>query len=96
MSCPKFPDVWDEHTEHLVLAYFMDEITYLGTKEVDHTDTMRHPRPGSVQVLRTVVRSLYFQPTEEFPANTPVKFDTQSLHVPVHAYTYTQSNWVDP
>ena len=80
----------------LEAAWLLEEINYLGGKETVHTDTSQHPLPGSLLVLRTVERTLYFQPTCEFPANARVKFGATSPHMPVHAYTYTQSCWVEP
>ena len=92
MSYPKFrgPVVSLEET------YLFGEINYWGGKKIVHTDTSQHPRPGSLLVLRTVERTLYFQPTPDFPANARVKFGATSPSVEVHAYTYTQSYWVEP
>ena len=92
MSYPKFRGPVGSLEE----TYLFREINYLGEKETVHTDTSQHPRPGSQLVLRTVKRTLYFQPTENFPANTRVKFGATSPSVAVHAYTYTQSCWVEP
>lgn len=92
MSYPKFRG----HVSSLEEAFLLREINYLGKKETVHTDTSQHPRPGSLLVLRTVERTLYFQPAENFPANARVKFGATSPHILVHAYTYTWSCWVEP
>ena len=93
MSYPKFPNGIVGPLEE---ASLLGEINYWGEKENAYTDTSQHPRLGSLLVLRTVERTLYFQPTEDFPANTRVKFGATSPSVPVHAYTYMQSYWVEP
>lgn len=77
-------------------AYLLEEIDYLGSQMTSQNDNTCHPFPNSILVLRRVKRTLYFQPTINFPANGRVKFGATSPYIPVHTYTYNQTYWVEP
>lgn len=93
MSSPSFPSGAVSPLEE---AYLLGEINYLGGKECSQTNTSQHPYTNSILVLRTMSRTLFFNPTNKFPTTGRIKFGVTSPYIPVHIYTYTQHYWVEP